>query len=224
MEKIQAAFKVLNPEYIVHKSTVCEILFIKERDFHRSPSCPTMPRPTHPASWEECSLNTAEKQVSKIKSAAKNLKKALDDMKQPTIYAFAHNGLYFAELEKMLISTMQAAENANKSIDKWKPQYPEWVSKRTGQPRKEVAFHIAMILAEEYHRATGKNPTIITDSYGFGHPASGNFINLIKNIFEIVSIKASPEAMARDAIKLWNKRKKLQDKAFKELSLSKTAD
>ena len=225
-KNIQAEFHKLNANYTIYPSTMNEIIFIgtsskANREFHRNSPVPNMPSPKqhdkngNPLqehnSWHECSLNTSVKEIDKIKKAAEKLLNAIDKMHSTTIYALANNGFYSAELEKMLENALKVTEKANENLNDWKIQYPEWIDNKSGQPKKEVAFHIAKILADEYHRATGNAPSLTSVDSGKTQEVCGHFFNLVKSVFNILGIKASPQSMSREARDWSPHRKASQD-------------
>lgn len=211
----------------VHQVTMNEIIFLglslqADEVLNKSPAFPGMPALTYPNSWKECSLNTAAKQIKKLKTAIKKsnqekLQIAFEAMYSTTIHALLASGFQQHDIHKLDASILDKATDA---IEEWKKEYPELISKRSGQPEKKVALHISKILAEEYYNATGKKPTVITDAINAGHYASGDFLDLHEKVFKILGIKASPESMARDTRKLWNDRQDALDAIEKKLKTS----
>jgi hypothetical protein len=70
-----------------------------------------------------------------------------------------------------------------------------------GRPRKDRALQVAISLASNYQRLTGKRPLIEVDYKSEGSPAVGDFHRLVDDVFGILQIDASPEFCARQAIK-----------------------
>jgi len=225
-EKIKAAFHKLNPAYDIDTSALNEILFMSispsnrntpseaERYLHmrRRGGIPAMPWPKHRNSWQECSLNTAEKELTNIQRATKKLQKAFNAMHETTIYALVHVGVRVEIFEEFLNATTGETDKAKEFIGRLKKDYPEWVSKKSGQPKKETSFRIAEILADEYHRATqGKKPTVSFREVRIhsdldGGESYGNFLELVKSVFDTLDITASPDARSRKAMGLWERR------------------
>lgn len=228
-EKILAAFQRLNPNYIVHPSTLNEILVVGTSSaLRKRPPFPGMPAPRHPSSWKECSLNTAAKQLGDIKKVAQKLQSAIEQMHSTTVYAFAKDGFYMRRLEEQLSELLGSGNKqgaihpATANIENWKKQKPEWISSKTGAPREEIPFHIAMLLAEEYFCATGKKPsvsnkTVAINPYETGNVSYGSFLDFVTAVFDALNIKASPDAMARSARDLWGKRQKAREDAQRRL-------
>ena len=217
-EKIQTAFKKLNPEYNVHGSMMSEIITYAyspkeyaERLLHRERPFPGMPVLKYPAARASCSLNTAEKQMRKLSAATKKLQAAFEAMNSPTIYALVQSGFDYSAAEKLIIMMRDAVDKAPKTIAGMKKAHPEFTSSRTGRPKSSIPFHIAKILAGEYFRATGKPPTVATNAHERGHPAYGPFLDLVRTVFKALKIKASPESMARDAEALWRDREEIRN-------------
>lgn len=65
--------------------------------------------------------------------------------------------------------------------------------------RNEHAQNVATAAAQEFEYVTGRKPTITVDP--ITGAARGDFINFIKELFNILRIKASPEHYARLALK-----------------------
>jgi len=68
-----------------------------------------------------------------------------------------------------------------------------------GAPRKASADAVGLALAQEYERLTGRPPTLSVN----GGKANGRFFELIASVFDALGLKASPEAAARRAIKVY---------------------
>ena len=210
VESIQAAFKKLNKKYVVHGSTMAELLTIGGPNTEYAESILNTHRPfqgmpvlKHRASWTGCSLNTAAGQIEKLKRATERLQAAFEVMHQTTIYALVESRFDYNTTEKLITTMLDTTDKATKFINDWKKKSPELASAKTGRRKSKIAFHIAMILADEYHRATGKPPAVATDANKRGYPAYGDFLTLIKTVFKALDIKESPESMARDAKDLW---------------------
>jgi hypothetical protein len=70
-----------------------------------------------------------------------------------------------------------------------------------GQPAKTAAYFVAKECATAFQTLSGNAPTIIVDAHSAGSPARGPFLEFVKDIFEILALKASPEGMARKVSK-----------------------
>lgn len=70
-----------------------------------------------------------------------------------------------------------------------------------GRPRKDRALQLAVSLAGNYQRLTGKPPTIDVDFTQEGNPAVGEFHRLLDDVFGILGVDANPEAFGKAAIK-----------------------
>ena len=70
-----------------------------------------------------------------------------------------------------------------------------------GRPRKDRALQIAVSLAGNYQRLTGKPPMIDIDFTQEGSPAVGEFHRLVDDVFGILGIDANPEGFGKSAIK-----------------------
>jgi len=233
IQAIQDAFKKLNPEYVVHQSTMNEILYIGnkedigDKDLASRSEQVLMPTLKHPSSWTECSLNAALKQIKTLRSATeKNRDDTFKVLHSTTIAALVLSGVDARDIERMAALDLRLMDKAAITIKIWKQQYPELISKRSGQPQKKRFFHITMILAEEYYRATGKYPVVATDAHDpgkLGHRAYGDFLALVKAVFFVLAgeKKASPEAMARAVEDLWKRRAKQQKLKIKRRSKKK---
>lgn len=223
-ELIQDAFKALNPEYKVHDSTIAEILIIgcspRAKDIlGATQPFRGMPVLKYPAWRKCCSLNTAERQIKTL-LRSKNLKENYEAMSQTAIYALVENGADFKTAESFANTVINAINGALTFIKKTGRANPQWKSSRSGQPQKDTQFHVVKVLADEYYKATGKEPTITVKTYE-DHSAKGAFITLIETVFKILNIKkTSTEAMAKKVITLRKKRKKAYKKH--KLKLRKT--
>jgi hypothetical protein len=66
-----------------------------------------------------------------------------------------------------------------------------------GAPKHTAAPQIALYLYQEFERLTGRNPTRSVAQSG---DEGGEFTTLVREVFEILGVKASPEQAARHAI------------------------
>jgi len=236
-EKIEKAFcnlKELKPDYHLRSRTLSELFLVGGQSYwkdsetpinpesylHRSPSSPGMPVSKHPNSWQDCNLNKSTKEIERINKAAKELQEAIVAIHQPTIYALKEANFHTKEIETLLIDAITATEEAKSFVNDWKEKEPELIDKIFRISTTDIPFHIAMILAEEYHSATGKPPTV---SYHGGRKESyGEFLNLVEAVFKALGIsEKSADGTARNAEDLWKKRRKIQDKAEQKINLRK---
>jgi len=72
-----------------------------------------------------------------------------------------------------------------------------------GRPRKDRALQLAISLAGNYKRLTGKAPTIEVDFKSPGAPAVGDFHRLLDDVFGILKVDANPENFGKRAIKAY---------------------
>lgn len=70
-----------------------------------------------------------------------------------------------------------------------------------GRPRKDRALQLAVSLAGNYQRLTGKRAMIEVDFLQEGSPAVGEFHRLLDDVFGILKVEGSPEFFAKQAIK-----------------------
>lgn len=203
-------FRKLNPDHIVPERTINEIIYLAtspraERTLHNGPSFPGMPRPQFPNSWKRCNYKTSRNEIENVRKAAKQVEKAYISMHCDTVSAFVLANKNPQEIEVITKKILDATNAADKIVTKLKEMNPEWESWKSGRPLKAVPLRITKILANEFNLAKGKKPTIsnrqvIINANQTGNKAYGQFLDLITNVFLILNIKASPEAMARKAI------------------------
>ena len=74
-------------------------------------------------------------------------------------------------------------------------------SNNGGRPRKDRALQLAISLAGNYERLTGKPPTIEVDYKQEGNPAVGEFHRLVDDVFGILKVEGNPEYFAKQAIR-----------------------
>lgn len=98
----------------------------------------------------------------------------------------------------LLRDHVHLSERAHNSIDEEKPG-------NKGANRRVHAPKVTDNLCLAFTEICGKQPTLIVDPVT--SEASGRFLDLVHDIFEILGIGASPESQARDAIKRFNLRK-----------------
>lgn len=70
-----------------------------------------------------------------------------------------------------------------------------------GRPSKDRELQLAISLAGNYQRLTGKPPTIPIDFMQEGSPAVGEFHRLLDDVFGILNVDANPEGFGKKAIK-----------------------
>jgi hypothetical protein len=70
-----------------------------------------------------------------------------------------------------------------------------------GRPRKDRALQLAVTLAGNYQRLTGKPPTIPVNFLQEGNPAVGEFHRLVDDVFGIFKVEGNPEYFAKKAIR-----------------------
>ncbi len=214
-EKILTTFHKLNPEYEVDAGKLDLIFVIGDT---LSGSWPEMPKSIQRTALSMCNFNTAEKEIGNVKAAIQKLQTTLSAIHSTTLLSLVHADIHIEELEKLLIATIDKANNAKETIQRLKidpkviKDHPKFFAKKSGRPQNRGALYIAEILADEYYRATGKMPTfsnrlIQINLYKKGYKKHGEFLNLVKSVFDILEITASPEAMSRQANNLWRKRK-----------------
>ena len=71
----------------------------------------------------------------------------------------------------------------------------------SGKPAATHARFTARAVYAVFEKITGKKPSVTTNPYTYGSPASGPFLELVKDVFEALSIEASPEVWARAVCK-----------------------
>jgi|GEM_PF-2886979 len=69
-----------------------------------------------------------------------------------------------------------------------------------GAPENGRATAATEILFSSYKRITGKDPRLTVDALKDGHPASGDFFQLVKTAFKELNIDASEEAYIRKVL------------------------
>ena len=67
-----------------------------------------------------------------------------------------------------------------------------------GRPREDFAAEVAGFVAEEYRRLTGRKPTVPVRERDAR--AYGPFLELVRDVFAALGIKASPVVWARHAV------------------------
>ncbi len=77
-----------------------------------------------------------------------------------------------------------------------------------GKPPETHAHFTARAVYAVFEKITGKKPSVTTNPYLYGNPASGPFLEFVKDVFETLEIKASPETWARKVCKENNTRQK----------------
>ena len=229
---IQAAIQRLKPKYVIHPSIMNELLYMgdtargenmlskAEQQLHRAAHFPGMPIPRYRFHWQDCSLSIVANELVKFRQSGKKLpQEVFKTMHRPTLGALALAGFDFDKMPEVLSDAdIAVIAKAQATIEQLKQYHPELVSKKTGQHPKEVPFHIAKILADEYHHATNKKPTISfrekrLNSDLHGGESYGDFLNFVTAVFAALQIQASPEAMARKAIRFFNNREYRQTHA-----------
>jgi hypothetical protein len=103
-----------------------------------------------------------------------------------------YNQLIFDDLA---LTMARCSEAARLSI----AECPVQTSAR--KPRKNAAAAVTRRARDAYELLTGKRATVSTDAMQDGHPASGQFLELISELFEVLGIRASAEAQVRAALK-----------------------
>lgn len=93
-----------------------------------------------------------------------------------------------------MIPALEVALSLNASDDKKSPK------DKGGRPINYRAIQLADILAMNYKRLTGKNPTITVDPISEGNIATGEFLRLVDDVFGSLGVEANPEHFANLAI------------------------
>jgi hypothetical protein len=153
---------------------------------------------------------TCEAELALILSAADTMKRAIEELHEPTISALANVGVLRSDLHRWAIELREAVERADVS------DVPATL--RRGRHRDDFAKRIAAYLASEFQFLTGCRPTmrVRTDAHAQSGTAYGPFLEFVTNVFRAMGIKAAPESFARAAVNTLKRRdRKKFDAAFK---------
>lgn len=137
-------------------------------------------------------------ELKELSTRTTDLLAYLSTIHQSTILALldttARNNLKSAceQMIKVAHATLIALNPSGHSLSK---------TNTGGRPRKDRALQLAVSLAGNYQRLTGKPPTIDVDFTQEGNPAVGEFDRLLDDVFGILGVDASPEAFGKAAIK-----------------------
>jgi hypothetical protein len=78
---------------------------------------------------------------------------------------------------------------------------------KKNKPEKIQERRIARVVAQYYHGLTGRQPTVSV-SIKRGHKASGAFLQLLREVYNILGVAASAESQAKVIAKEWRERDK----------------
>lgn len=146
----------------------------------------------------------AQGELSALMRQSVALADYLDSLHEPVILGLANAGVLVREWARELRAKAAKAEKAdlNGAPDKT-PR---------GRPPKRVAEVVTEYLAENYRVLTGDEPTISTKT-DWGSKAYGPFLDFVTEVFKILQVRASPEAMVRAVLSGRVKRRKAQAEA-----------
>jgi hypothetical protein len=113
----------------------------------------------------------------------------LDGLSQSAIDALSFRQLELRKLMTNLRILHVSAEEAAKA----------GVNFRDGAPKKTQAQRIAIVVAQHYCGLTGKIPTLSKKE----GKVYGPFFHLLKDVYEVLGVKASAESQASDVIRNW---------------------
>jgi hypothetical protein len=137
---------------------------------------------------EAASSAATKKEIAALKKHAEGLIEAIDALHKPAIDALAYRLTGPAGLTtrlRILIAQASCAE------------VPDDLRAKKGAGVKVQARRIANTTAEHYYRLTGNNPTVIVNPDT--NKAYGPFLDLLKEIFDVLGITASAESQAAAA-------------------------
>ena len=133
------------------------------------------------------------KELDVLAKKCEGLTECLESLHGPAIDALAEAG--FSDRHLLLKLASQAYISTQRADVSNVPE-----SQGKGRPEARLSSGIARILAFNYQELTGNKPTINVDPYSHGHKAYGPFLDFVKDVFNALGVRASPEASAREAI------------------------
>lgn len=150
------------------------------------------------ASGKDVSKESAEKELSKIRTLATKLLTELDGLHKNTIDSL---GVY-PETLRRIKADLKILDLFAKSAKVADAKYLN----TQGRPALRQARAIALRTAEFYAMITGAKPTLTIVGLG-GATNDSSFVSLLRVVFEACSVKASLEATAREAVKAFTEKK-----------------
>lgn len=141
------------------------------------------------------SRRRTKRELEKLAHPQSDLSACFDALHEPAILALAAHG-FCRELGPLPEKLREIANRASRSDLKWAPEVFAG-----GRPKNHRAHAVGILLAYYYEMLTGKEPTRIVNAYVDSDAPCGPFIDFVRDIFDIIGLKASVEDIARMAIK-----------------------
>lgn len=144
-----------------------------------------------PSAMKPASTARSKRQLAAVGKAADLLAGAIADLNRPARDALILSDEWLRRVSGDLALLRADARNA---------EVPEQAATEgTGRPKKLVAQRVSHWVGLHYQGLTGKPPSIAVSAAT--HVAGGQFVDLLREVFEVLELKASAESQAKALIR-----------------------
>lgn len=136
-------------------------------------------------------------ELQNLEKFAKKLSDHINQLHQPAIVEMRDWGMRLDLLEELILTAEKAKQAGLRIKEKLETADAVLIACAGGRPQNCRAQALTMVLAINYHKLTGKQPTITTLTYKDRYPADGPFFEFVKSVFAALDLHENAEHFAR---------------------------